>query len=326
MKAVVVKKGDDVPDLVWEEVSDISYGPEEVLVAVKASAVNRADLSQARGNYPPPPGVTDILGLEMAGEIIEMGEKVRDWQVGDRVCALLSGGGYAEKVAVHQDMLMRIPQNWTYAQAAAVPEVWLTAFVNLFLEGGLQSGETVLIHAGGSGVGTAAIQLVREVESTSFTTAGAEEKLVTCRALGATLAVNYKTEDFLERVKEATGGEGVDLILDPVGADYLERNLQALKPNGRLVQIGLLSGGQTDMNLGLILGKSLRLIGSRLRPRTLAEKIDITHQFQSRFWSLFEEGKIQPIVDTVFPIAEAQQAHQYVRENRNTGKVILSLE
>jgi NADPH:quinone reductase-like Zn-dependent oxidoreductase len=223
-------------------------------------------------------------------------------------------------------MLMRIPQNWTYAQAAAVPEVWLTAFVNLFLEGGLQSGETVLIHAGGSGVGTAAIQLVREVESTSFTTAGAEEKLVTCRALGATLAVNYKTEDFLERVKEATGGEGVDLILDPVGADYLERNLQALKPNGRLVQIGLLSGGQTDMNLGLILGKSLRLIGSRLRPRTLAEKIDITHQFQSRFWSLFEEGKIQPIVDTVFPIAEAQQAHQYVRENRNTGKVILSLE
>jgi putative PIG3 family NAD(P)H quinone oxidoreductase len=306
-------------------VADVACGPEEVLVAVKASAVNRADLSQARGAYPPPPGVTDILGLEMAGEIVEMGDKVRGWRIGDRVCALLAGGGYAERAAVHQDMLIRVPDDWTFAQAAAIPEVWLTAFVNLFIEGGLQAGETVLIHAGGSGVGTAAIQLAREAGATSFTTAGAESKLETCRELGAALAVNYKEEDFLERVKEVTDGEGVDLILDPVGANYLEQNLMALKPNGRLVQIGLLSGAKAEMNLGLILGKSLKVIGSRLRPRSLEEKISITSQFQSRFWSLMESGTIKPVIDTVFPMPEAQAAHQFVRENRNTGKVILSL-
>ncbi len=326
MKAIVVYRGEEVPELVWEEVADVSYGEEEVLVDNKASAVNRADLSQARGAYPPPPGVTDVLGLEMAGVIAAKGAKVRGWQIGDRVCALLAGGGYAEQVAVHQDMLMRIPEAWSFAQGAAVPEVWLTAFVNLFIEGGLQAGETVLIHAGGSGVGTAAIQLAREAGATSFTTAGAESKLETCRELGAALAVNYKEEDFLERVREATDGAGVDLILDPVGADYLERNLMALKPNGRLVQIGLLSGAKTEMNLGLVLGKSLRVIGSRLRPRPLAEKISITRQFQSRFWSLMESGIIVPVVDTVFPMEEAQKAHQYVRENRNTGKVILMRE
>lgn len=325
MKAIVVRRGEGVPELVWEEVEDVSYGAEEVLVDVRASAVNRADLSQARGNYPPPPGVTDILGLEMAGVIVEKGEKVRGWQVGDRVCALLAGGGYAERAAVHQDMLMRLPEDWSFAQGAAVPEVWLTAFVNLFIEGGLQAGERVLIHAGGSGVGTAAIQLAREAGATSFTTAGAEEKLEACRELGAALAVNYKTEDFLERVMETTGGAGVDLILDPVGADYLMRNLIALKANGRLVQIGLLSGGQAEMNLGLVLGKSLRLIGSRLRSRPLAEKISITRQFQSRFWPLMEDGTIVPVIDTVFPMPEAQQAHQFVQENRNTGKVVLVL-
>ena len=324
MKAIVVYQGGGVPALVWEEVEDVACGVEEVLVDVRASAVNRADLSQAMGNYPPPPGVTDILGLEMAGVVAAKGARVRGWQVGDRVCALLAGGGYAERAAVHQDMLMRLPEGWSFEQGAAVPEVWLTAFVNLFIEGGLQAGETVLIHAGGSGVGTAAIQLARAAGATSFTTAGAEEKLAACRALGAALAVNYKTEDFLERVREATNGEGVDLILDPVGADYLARNLMALKANGRLVHIGLLSGAQTEMNLGLVLGKSLRLIGSRLRPRPLAEKISITRQFQSRFWPLLEDGTIEPVLDTVFPMAEAQEAHRYVRENRNTGKVILN--
>ncbi|MFZ0544572.1 MAG: NAD(P)H-quinone oxidoreductase [Candidatus Promineifilaceae bacterium] len=325
MKAIVVHREDKIPELVWETVEDVSYKAEEVLVAVKASAVNRADLSQAAGNYPPPPGVTDILGLEMAGVILEKGEKVRGWQVGDRVCALLGGGGYAEQVAVHQDMLMRLPEAWSFAQGTAVPEVWLTAFVNLFIEGGLQSGETVLVHAGGSGVGTAAIQLAREAGATSFTTAGAEEKLAACRELGAALAINYKEEDFLERVQAATNGKGVDLILDPVGANYLERNLMALKPNGRMVLIGLMSGAKTELNLGLVLGKSLRIIGSRLRSRPLTEKIAITRQFQSRFWSLMENGMIMPVVDTVFPIAQAQQAHQYVRENRNTGKVILEV-
>jgi putative PIG3 family NAD(P)H quinone oxidoreductase len=323
MKAIVVYQGEGEPELVWQEVEDVTFGAEEVLVEVRASAVNRADLSQARGSYQPPPGVTDILGLEMAGVVVEKGEKVRGWQLGDRVCALLAGGGYAEQVAVHQDMLMRIPEGWSFEQAAAVPEAWLTAYVNLFIEGGLQASETVLIHAGGSGVGTAAIQLAREAGAVSFVTAGTEEKLAACRALGAALAVNYKTENFLERVKEATGGEGVDLILDPVGADYLERNLTALKVKGRLVLIGLMGGAKAEVNLGLVLGKRLLVIGSLLRPRPITEKISITRQFQSRFWPLLENGTIVPVVDTLFPLAAAQAAHEYVRENRNTGKVIL---
>jgi putative PIG3 family NAD(P)H quinone oxidoreductase len=325
VKAIVVYQKEGKPQLVWEEVADIACGPEEVLVDIKASAVNRADLSQARGSYPPPPGVTDILGLEMAGVIVGLGEKVQGRLVGDRVCALLAGGGYAEQAAVHQDMLLRLPDSWSFAQGAAIPEVWYTAFVNLFLEGNLQAGETVLIHAGGSGVGTAAIQLAHEAGAAVFTTAGAETKLAACRELGATLTVNYKEQNFLEEVLAASDQQGVDLILDPVGAAYLEKNLQALKPNGRLVQIGLLSGSQAELNLGLILGKSLRLIGSRLRSRPIEEKIAITRQFKEKFWPLLVSGKLQPVVDTVFPMPEAQAAHHYVAQNKNTGKVILAV-
>ncbi|MDX1688214.1 MAG: NAD(P)H-quinone oxidoreductase [Candidatus Promineifilaceae bacterium] len=325
MKAIVVhrKEGDGAPSLQWEEVADPEYGPEEVLVDVRAAAVNRADLSQARGNYPPPPGVTEILGLEMAGVIDAVGDDVQGWRRGDRVCALLPGGGYAEKAAVHADMLLRLPDDWTFEQGAAVPEVWYTAYVNLFLEGALQEGETVLLHAGGSGVGTAAIQLARESGARVFITAGAPEKLEKGQALGASLAVNYKEQDFTEPVREATGGEGVDMILDPVGANYFARNLRLLKANGRLVQIGLLSGAQAEINLGLVLGKSLRIIGSRLRPRPLSEKIAITRRFEEEVWPLLRSGTVEPIIDSVFPLEEAGKAHEYVREDRNTGKVIL---
>ncbi|MCI0397509.1 MAG: NAD(P)H-quinone oxidoreductase [Chloroflexi bacterium] len=326
MKAIVVHKENAEPRLVWEEVADVTYGPEEVLVNVKATAVNRADLSQARGNYPPPPGVTDILGLEMAGIVQAVGERVASWRPGDRVCALLAGGGYAEQVAVHLGMLLRLPEEWTFAQGAAVPEVWYTAYVNLFLEGSLQAGETVLIHAGGSGVGTAAVQLARQEEATVFVTAGVDFKLDFCRQLGAALAINYKQQDFLEAVLAATQGEGVDLILDPVGADYLDRNLKALRSNGRLVHIGLMGGRKAELNLGLVLGKSLRLVGSRLRPRPLAEKIAITRQFEEQVWPLLQSGQLRPIVDKVFPIAEAQSAHEYVRQNKNLGKVVMRIE
>jgi putative PIG3 family NAD(P)H quinone oxidoreductase len=325
MKGIVVEGTGDNPTLVWREVADVSYGVDEVLVAVRATAVNRADLMQARGSYPPPPGASEILGLEMAGVVEAVGIGVTGWQAGDRVCALLPGGGYAEKAAVPQGMLLRLPDEWTFAQGTAVPEVWLTAFVNLFREGNLQPGETVLLHAGASGVGTAAIQLAKNVGARVFVTAGQEHKLARCRELGADLAINYKTQDFLQEVLAATDGEGVDLILDPVGGSYLDRNVKALRQFGRLVNIGLLGGGPGQMNVALLLRKRLRLIGSTLRSRPLPEKIAITRQFESQFWSHLLSGELQPIIDTEFPIQEAQAAHDYVAQDRNVGKVILTV-
>lgn len=325
MKAIQVKQQEGRPVLVWGEAAEPVYGPGEVLVAVRATAVNRADLSQARGNYPPPPGVTDIIGLEMAGEIAAMGEGVEGWQVGDRVAALLAGGGYAEKAAVHQGMLLRLPDEWSFEQGAAVPEVWYTAFINLFLEGNLQKGEAVLIHAGASGVGTAAIQLAREAGTRVFATAGTAEKVAFCQQLGAALAIDYKEQDFLAELQTASDGAGVDVILDPVGASYLAKNLKLLRPGGRLVLIGSLGGRTAEIDLGQVMGKSLKLIGSRLRPRPLAEKIAITGRFQEWAWPGLVAGKMRPIIDRVFPIEAAQAAHDYVEQNQNIGKVILSV-
>jgi putative PIG3 family NAD(P)H quinone oxidoreductase len=306
-------------------VADVGFGADEVLVKVMATAVNRADLMQAQGNYPPPPGASEILGLEMAGVIEAVGAGVTGWQVGDRVCALLPGGGYAEKAAVPQGMLLRLPDAWTFAQGTAVPEVWLTAFVNLFREGNLQSAETVLLHAGASGVGTAAIQLAKNSGARVFVTSSQEPKLARCRELGADVAINYKEQDFLAEVLAATNGEGVDLILDPVGGSYLERNVKALRQFGRLVNIGLLGGGPGQMNVALLLRKRLRLIGSTLRTRPLSEKIAITRQFEAQFWPKLLSGELQPIIDAEFPIQEAQAAHEHVAQDRNVGKVILTV-
>ncbi len=325
MKAIVVHDEGSSPQLVWEEVADIGFGPDEVLVDVGATAVNRADLSQARGHYPPPPGASEILGLEMAGTIAEVGEDVEGWKVGDRVCALLPGGGYAEKTAVSAQMLLRLPDEWSFEMGTAVPEVWYTAYVNLFLEGDLKEGETVLIHAGASGVGTAAIQLACEAGAHVFVTAGTDAKLAYCRQLGAELAINYKQEDFLEQINIKTNGDGVDLILDPVGGSYLDRNVRSLRRFGRLVNIGALGGVNGKMNTGLLLGKRLRIIGSTLRSRPPAEKIKITQQFEAGFWPLLRSGQLQPVIDTTFSIEEAQAAHGYVAQNKNIGKVILTM-
>lgn len=325
MKAIVVHGHSDeqAPSLVWEDVPDVAHGADEVLVEVHAAGVNRADLLQARGGYPPPAGASDILGLEIAGLIVETGAGVEGWQPGDRVCALLPGGGYASLVAVPAGMLLRLPDDWDYVTGAAIPEAWYTAFVNLFLEGMLRRGERVLIHAGGSGVGTAAIQLARAEGAEVFITAGQEAKLAYGRELGAQLAVNYKRADFAKAVKEATGGEGVDLILDPVGANYFERNLSLLRSNGRMVQIGLLSGAQASIDLGLVLGRSLRIAGSRLRPRPLAEKIAITRRFEAEVWPKLLSGEVEAVVDSVFAMEDATAAHAYVQQDRNLGKVIL---
>ncbi len=323
-KAIVVhgEKGD--PVLVWVDVADVEYSPDEVLVEVQATAVNRADLWQARGNYPPPAGGSDILGLEMAGIVHEVGANVTGWRPGDRVCALLSGGGYAERVAVPAGMLMRLPDEWSFHQGAAVPEVWFTAYINLFDEGELAAGETTLIHAGASGVGTAAVQLAVDAGTRAIATAGSDEKVAFCRELGAT-AINYKTHDFLDEVMVATDGQGVDVILDPVGGDYLARNVKALRRFGRLVNIGSLSGPKGELDMGQVMGKRLRIIGSTLRSRPLAEKIAITRRFEYAYMPKLADGRLRPIIDTVFPITEAQAAHEYVLGNRNIGKVILEV-
>jgi tumor protein p53-inducible protein 3 len=325
MKAIGVHREKENPELVWEEAPDVDYGPDEVLVDVRAAAVNRADLMQARGHYPPPPGASKILGLEMAGVIREVGVDVAGWSPGDRVCALLPGGGYAEQVAVPAGMLLRLPNHWTFAQGAAVPEVWYTAYINLFQEGQLKPGESTLIHAGASGVGTAAIQLAVDAGARAFVTAGSDEKTERCRALGAELAINYTKQDFLAEVMAATGDEGVDVILDPVGGSYLERNIAILRPFGRLVIIATLGGPKGELHLGQVLGKRLHIVGSTLRGRPLAEKVAITRAFQASIWPKLAGGVLQPVIDTVIPITEAQTAHEYVAANRNVGKVILEV-
>jgi tumor protein p53-inducible protein 3 len=325
MKAITIQTGQENNPLIWQEVPAPIHGDDEVLVDIYATALNRADLLQREGNYPPPPGASDILGLEMAGRISAVGTNVTGWQVGDRVCALLPGGGYAEQTNVPHQMLMPIPDNWSYEQAAAVPEVFYTAFVNLFMEAGLQKGETVLIHGGASGVGTAGIQLAREAGCHVLVTAGTDEKTARCTELGAELALNYKKEDFAERILAQTNGEGVDVILDMVGAAYLEHNLRLLKLRGRLVFIATLSGAKTEINLATLLGRRLRLIGSVLRSRSLAEKIEIKQRFIDRFWLMFIDGTIQPVIDSVYPIEQANEAHQRMASNKNIGKIILKV-
>jgi putative PIG3 family NAD(P)H quinone oxidoreductase len=325
MKAIRVQSDQAGQPLVWTETPDPTYGPDEALVDIYATALNRADLAQRAGNYPPPPGAPDILGLEMAGRIAALGVHAEGWQVGERVCALLGGGGYAERVAVHHRLLMPIPDGWSFEQAGALPEVYFTAFVNLFLEAGVQPGETVLVHGGASGVGTAAIQLLVASGNPVLVTAGSEEKTARCRQLGASLAINYREADFVGSVREFTQDQGVDVILDMVGGDYFERNLSLLKVRGRLVFIATLGGVQATFNIGQLMRRRLRLIGSVLRSRSLEEKVSIKEAFMARFWPLLTSGQIQPVIDRVYPIADANEAQAHMEDNRNIGKIVLKV-
>jgi len=324
MKAILVKD-DAARTLHLADAPSPELDPDSVLIKIHATAVNRADLLQRRGLYPPPPGESEILGLEAAGVIVEKGENVINWPIGARVCCLLGGGGYAEYVAVHQDMLLPIPGHLNFEQAAAIPEVFYTAFVNLFLEGNLSADESLLIHAGASGVGTAAIQLARQGGAQVFITAGSDEKIRRCLSLGANFGINYKAENFAERILQLTEQKGVDVILDCVGGKYLQQNLALLKLNGRLVIIGLLGGAKAEIDLARVLRKRLRLYGSVLRSRSLAEKIAITQAFKERVLPLFTQQKIQPVIDSVYPLAEAGQAHEHVAANKNFGKVVLKV-
>lgn len=325
MNAIVIQTDQPNNTLAWQEVPAPAYSADEVLVDIHATALNRADLVQRAGNYPPPPGASSILGLEMAGTIAAVGANVSSWQVGDRVCALLTGGGYAEQVNVPAPMLIPIPAGWSYEQAAAIPEVFYTAYVNLYMEANLQPGETVLVHGGASGVGTAAIQLLRQSGNPVFVTVGSAEKAARCMELGATLAINYKQEDFVERILVHTNGQGVDMILDNIGASYFERNLKLLKLRGRLVFIATMGGSQTQLNIGALMGRRLRLIGSVLRGRSIPEKTEIKERFMAQFWPKLLDGTIQPTIDSIYPIEQANEAHQRMAENKNIGKIILKV-
>ncbi|MEZ4656532.1 MAG: NAD(P)H-quinone oxidoreductase [Caldilineaceae bacterium] len=325
MNAITIDASQPDRPLRWQETADPTCGADEVLVQVHATALNRADLAQRAGHYPPPPGASAILGLEMAGTIVAIGPHVQGWRAGDRVCALLPGGGYAELAAVPASMLMPIPAAWDFVTAAGLPEVYLTAFVNLYMEAALQPGETVLVHGGASGVGTAAIQLLKASGNPVIVTAGSVEKCDACRDLGADLAINYRAADFVEEVRAFTNGQGIDVILDMVGADYLARNLDLLKLKGRLVHIATLSGARAEVNLGLLMGKRLRMIGSVLRSRALAEKVTIKENFMARFWPQVEQGVLKPIIDSVYPIAQANEAQARMAQNENIGKIVLQV-
>mgnify|MGYP001476587947 CR=1 FL=1 len=299
--------------------------PEQILVRVHASALNRADTLQRQGNYPPPPGESAILGLELAGEVEVLGSAVTNIAVGDRVFGLVGGGGYAEKAVIDARMAMPIPDGWSFTEAAAVPEVYFTAQETIFTLGSLKQGETILIHAGASGVGTAGIQMARETGARIFITAGSADKIQRCVELGATAGCNYKEQDFAEWIKDVTDGKGVDVIEDFIGAAYWDENLRSLKIGGRLILVGLMGGVKAETNLGLILTKRLQVFGSVLRSRPLAEKIDITRRFQKNWLPLLTAGTIKPIIDRSFPLAQAGDAHQYMEDNKNFGKIILEV-
>jgi putative PIG3 family NAD(P)H quinone oxidoreductase len=292
----------------------------ELLVRVRATAANRADTLQRRGNYPPPEGASPILGLELAGEVLE---SVGGWRAGDRVMAVVTGGGYAEVAAVPAGMAMRIPERLSFDEAAAIPEAFLTAYLNLFTLGRLQGGETVLIHAGASGVGTAAIQLARAAGARVLITAGSDEKLMRCRELGAEIVINYKSESFRERVAAATGGQGANLILDFVGAPYWADNLASLAIDGRLALIGFLGGSRAEIDIGPILGKRLHIFGMTLRRTPIAQKIALTQAFAAFALPRFEAGELHPVIDTVLPLEQAAEAHRLMESNRTIGKIVL---
>ncbi|MGZ4616361.1 MAG: NAD(P)H-quinone oxidoreductase [Actinomycetes bacterium] len=326
MKAIVMSEPGGPEVLHWQEVPDATAGPGEVLVEVEASAVNRADIMQREGHYDPPPGASPYLGLEVAGRIKALGDGVEEssgWQVGDAVCALLAGGGYAERVAVPVGQLLPIPAGIGLVQSAALPEVTSTVWSNVFMLAGLRPGETLLVHGGSSGIGTMAIQLAKNVGAKVAVTAGSAEKLERCRQLGADVLINYRDEDFVERVRAATDGRGADVVLDNMGAKYLARNVEVLATSGRLVVIGLQGGTKAELDLGLLLRKRGAVLATTLRSRPLREKAAIVASVREHVWPLLESGKVKPVIDRVIPLPEAAEAHRAVEEGGHVGKVVL---
>lgn len=324
MRAVVIEAHGGPEALTVREVPDPVPGPEEVLVAVTATAVNRADVLQRMGIYPGPPGEHEIPGLEFAGRVAAVGERVTAWAEGDEVMGIVGGGAYAERLCVHERQVLGVPPELGLADAAAVPEVFLTAYDALVVQGGLTSGRTALVHAGASGVGTAAIQLAKAIGARIVVTTSTG-KVDACRDLGADLVVDYTRDDFVAAVEGFTGGEGVDVVLDVIGGDYVDRNLRSTRVTGRIIQVGLMGGGTTPVSVGLLLAKRIQLIGTVLRARPLEEKIAATQRFGAEVLPRFVDGSLRPVIDSRYPLDDVADAHHRMEANANTGKLVLDV-
>jgi NADPH2:quinone reductase len=300
-------------------------GVGELLVKVAAAGVNRPDVLQRQGNYAPPPGATDIPGLEIAGEVVASGGQAGPWKTGDKLCALVAGGGYAEYCLAPAPQCLPIPRGLDLIQAAAIPETFFTVWTNVFERGALKPGEVLLVHGGTSGIGTTAIQLAAQLGSRVIATAGGADKAAACRSLGAERAVDYRQEDFVAAVMEATQGKGANVILDMVGGDYFARNLKCLAVEGRIVQIAFLKGSKVELDLGPLMVKRQTITGSTLRPRSVAEKGAIANALKDRVWPLIEAGRVQPILYKTFPLTEAPAAHRLMESSAHIGKIVLTV-
>ncbi len=326
MKAIVVDKPGDENALKLGEVPEPSIKPDEILIRVHAAGVNRADILQRQGFYPPPPGASEIIGMECAGEVVAVGADAPGWKIGDRAMALLPGGGYAEKAAAHHGSAMKIPAALSFEEAAAIPEVFLTVFLNFFMLAGIKRGETALIHGGGSGIGTASILLLKLAGVRVIVTAGADEKCEQCRKLGADVAINYKREPFAAAVKTATEGRGVNVILDSIGGAYLAGNIESLAQGGRLVLIGLMNGTRAELDLAAVLRRHLKIFGSTLRMRPAAEKAQIVAAFLGQFGAALEAGQLRPPIYKLIPAADAPTAHRMMQASEHFGKIVIKLD
>ena len=325
MKAIVIENPGPKVNLAWTKVENPTPGEGEILIRVAAAGVNRADLMQCAGFYPPPPGASHYPGLECAGEVVSVGPGCQKFQAGDAVCALLSGGGYAELVAVPEGQALPVPDGVSVTEAAGIPEVFATAYANLYLEAAAQPGETFLVHAGGSGVGTAAIALAGLRDNPCYVTLGGEEKARRCLKLGAAGTCDRHSESFVDKVKEWTQGRGVDVILDPVGASYFNDNLACLAMDGTLVLIGLMSGHKVDTSLVPMLRKRLKIVGSTLRNRSIEYKSRVMAELEANVWPSIGQGVLKPQIDSVYPIGEVADAHQRMHSDANFGKILLAL-
>ncbi len=325
MRAVVLRSHGGPDVLQFEDVASPIIGEQDILVTVAATALNRADLLQRMGFYPNPfPSGPEIPGLEFAGTVAAIGEKVTAWSIGDRVMGITSGGAYAEKLAIHERQAMAVPSGMSLHDAAGIPEVFITAWDALVVQGGLTSGRWAMVHAGASGVGTAAIQICKAIGARIVVTCSGG-KVEACRTLGADVVVDYGTQDFVAEVATATGGLGVDVILDVIGGDYVERNIASLAVKGHIIQVGVMAGKPVPFNIGLLLGKRASITGTVLRARPLEEKIAISQRFASEMLPLFSTGQLKPVIDSVYAFAEIASAHEYMATNGNVGKIVITV-
>ena len=327
MRAVILKSHGPAEGLVLGTSPLPEIGPEQVLIKVRAASVNRPDIMQREGNYPPPPGESDILGLEVAGTVARIGKEVTNWRVGDRVMALIGGGGYAEYALAHAGHMMHIPDGLDFHQAACVCETYITAYLNLFMLGGLSAGQFALVHGGGGGVTTAAIQLSQVlIDEPRLIVTASTGKVERVRAQGVLHVVDYQTTDFVDAVHEITDGRGVDLILDHIGAEYLAQNMRALAVSGKMVLIGVMGGVKAELHLAQLLVKRQQILGSVLRPRPIPEKARIISMFAAAVLPHFAQGNMVPLIHSVFPLAEAAEAHRLMESSGHFGKIVLDID